>query len=53
MDNLLDEIGLADQIGLDVLGGGEHQRSEFLIPSVVILAAVATLPKNILLKRVP
>ena len=33
MDNLLDEIVLADQLGLDVLGGGEHQRSEFLIRS--------------------
>ena len=30
MDNLLDEIVLADQVGLDVFGIGEHHRSEFV-----------------------
>jgi probable LLM family oxidoreductase len=48
MDNLLEEIVLADQIGLDVFGIGEHHRSEFVdsAPSV-ILAAAAARTKNI------
>src|SRR6266849_6042017 len=50
MDNLLDEIILAEQVGLDVFGIGEHHRSEFVDSApVVILAAAATLTKNILL----
>jgi len=48
MDNLLDEIVLADQVGLDVFGIGEHHRSEFLDSApVVILGAAATRTKNI------
>jgi alkanesulfonate monooxygenase SsuD/methylene tetrahydromethanopterin reductase-like flavin-dependent oxidoreductase (luciferase family) len=30
MDNLLDKIVLADQVGLDISGIGEHHRSEFV-----------------------
>ena len=47
-DNLLDEIVLADQVGLDVFGIGEHHRTEFVdsAPSV-ILGAAATRTKNI------
>ena len=48
MDNLLDEIVLADQVGLDVFGIGEHHRSEFVDSApVVILGAAATRTKNI------
>jgi probable LLM family oxidoreductase len=48
MDNLLDEIILADQVGLDVFGIGEHHRSEFVDSApVVILGAAATRTKNI------
>ena len=48
MDNLLDEIVLAEQVGLDVFGIGEHHRSEFVDSApVVILAAAATHTKNI------
>src|SRR6266852_4819917 len=48
MDNLLDEIVLADQVGLDVFGIGEHHRSEFVDSAPpVILAAAATRTKNI------
>src|SRR5712672_3991005 len=48
MDNLLDEIVLADQVGLDVFGIGEHHRSEFVDSApAVILAAAATRTKNI------
>src|ERR1700721_4324088 len=48
MDNLLDEIVHADQVGLDVFGIGEHHRSEFVDSAPpVILGAAATLTKNI------
>ena len=48
MDNLLDEILLADQVGLDVFGVGEHHRGEFVDSApVVILGAAATRTKNI------
>src|SRR6202158_738463 len=48
MQHLLEEIELADRVGLDVFGIGEHHRAEFLdsAPSV-ILAAAATRTKNI------
>jgi probable LLM family oxidoreductase len=48
MDNLLDEIVLADQVGLDVFGIGEHHRSEFVDSAPpVILGAAATRTRNI------
>lgn len=48
MQNLLEEIVLADQVGLDVFGIGEHHRSEFVDSApVVILGAAATRTKNI------
>jgi probable LLM family oxidoreductase len=41
LHNLLDEIALADQVGLDVFGVGEHHRSDFAVsaPAVVLAAA--------------
>jgi len=43
VNNLIDEIELADRLGLDVVGLGEHHRSEFLDSApAVILAAAAT-----------
>src|SRR5580693_6579859 len=46
--NLVEEIELADQVGLDVFGIGEHHRAEFLDSApVVILSAAATRTKNI------
>ena len=48
MDNLLDEIVLADQVGLDVFGIGEHHRREFVDSAPpVILGAAAARTKNI------
>ena len=48
MQHLLQEIELADQVGLDVFGIGEHHRAEFLDSApAVILAAAATRTKNI------
>src|SRR6478672_10108848 len=40
---LLDVIALADQVGLDVFGIGEHHRREFLdsAPAVILAAAAA------------
>src|ERR687896_697701 len=39
--NLVEQIELADQVGLDVFGVGEHHRREFLdsAPSVILAAA--------------
>src|SRR5208283_5979172 len=48
MQDLLAEIELADQVGLDVFGIGEHHREEFLDSApVVILAAAAARTKKI------
>jgi probable LLM family oxidoreductase len=43
MRDLLDEIALADVVGLDVFGIGEHHREEFLdsAPAVILAAAAA------------
>src|ERR1700691_5087434 len=48
IQHLLEEIVLADRVGLDVFGVGEHHRAEFLDSApAVILAAAATRTKNI------
>jgi probable LLM family oxidoreductase len=48
IENLLEEIELADLVGLDVFGVGEHHRQEFLDSApAVILAAAATRTKKI------
>src|SRR5438128_5197455 len=45
---LLEEIELADQVGLDVFGVGEHHRSEFVVSTpAVVLAAAASRTKRI------
>lgn len=43
MRNLLEEITLADQVGLDVYGVGEHHRGDYVssAPAVVLAAAAA------------
>ncbi len=43
LSNLLAEIELADQVGIDVFGIGEHHRSEYLdsAPAVILAAAAA------------
>jgi probable LLM family oxidoreductase len=40
---LLEQIALADQVGLDIFGVGEHHRPDFLVsaPAVVLAAAAA------------
>jgi probable LLM family oxidoreductase len=48
MQHLLEEIRLADQVGLDVFGIGEHHRAEFLDSApAVILSAAAAQTRNI------
>src|ERR1700681_3506873 len=48
MHHLLEEIELADRVGLDVFGIGEHHRAEFLDSApAVILSAAAALTENI------
>jgi probable LLM family oxidoreductase len=48
ISNLMEEIVLADQLGLDVVGIGEHHRPDYAVsaPSV-ILGAAAVMTKNI------
>lgn len=43
IENLLEEIELADQVGLDVFGVGEHHRPDYSVsaPAVVLAAAAA------------
>ena len=46
--NLLDEVTVADRVGLDLFGIGEHHRPEFLDSApAVILAAAAARTENI------
>jgi probable LLM family oxidoreductase len=46
--NLVEEIELADQVGLDAFGIGEHHRKEYLDSApAIILAAAATRTKRI------
>lgn len=48
MQQLLAEIKLADEVGLDVFALGEHHRPDFMISAPeVILAAAAAITKNI------
>jgi probable LLM family oxidoreductase len=48
MRNLLEEAEIADRVGLDVFGMGEHHRSEFLDSApTVILAAAASRTRTI------
>src|SRR5918999_5443879 len=43
LQNLVEQIEYADQVGLDVFGVGEHHRREFLdsAPAVILAAAAA------------
>lgn len=50
MSELLERIVLADEVGLDVFGIGEHYRKEFLDSApALILAAAASRTKRIIL----
>lgn len=46
--SLLEEIQLADQLGLDVFGVGEHHRADYAVSSPsVVLGAAASVTKSI------
>jgi probable LLM family oxidoreductase len=48
LQNLLEEVELADQLGLDIFAIGEHHRPDYLVSSPgIVLAAVAARTKNI------
>lgn len=48
LGNLIEEIELADQVGLDVFGIGEHHRPDYAVSSPsTVLAAAAVRTKNI------
>jgi probable LLM family oxidoreductase len=48
LHDLLEEIELADQVGLDVFGVGEHHRADYAVSSpAVVLAAAAARTKKI------
>lgn len=48
MMNLMEEIELADQLGLDVFALGEHHRPDYLISApTIVLGAAAVKTKNI------
>jgi alkanesulfonate monooxygenase SsuD/methylene tetrahydromethanopterin reductase-like flavin-dependent oxidoreductase (luciferase family) len=53
LQNLIEEIELADKVGLDIFGIGEHHRLEFLDSApAIILAAAAARTKKIRLTSV-
>ncbi|MDB5202715.1 MAG: hypothetical protein JWQ27_2124 [Ferruginibacter sp.] len=46
--DLLEEIKLADELGLDIFGVGEHHRPDYAVSApAVVLAAAASITKNI------
>ncbi len=46
--DLMEEIQLADQLGFDVFGVGEHHRPDYAVSSpAIILGAAAAVTKNI------
>src|SRR5687768_5015259 len=48
LSDLIEEIELADQVGLDVFGVGEHHRPDFAVSApAVVLAAAAARTRNI------
>ncbi len=50
LQHLVDEIALADEVGLDVFGVGEHHRADYAVSSpAVVLAAAAARTKSIVL----
>lgn len=50
LQHLVEEIELADQVGLDVFGVGEHHRADYAVSSpAVVLAAAAARTERIIL----
>ncbi len=48
LQELMEEIKLMDELGLDFFGMGEHHRPDYAVPAPeIVLAAAATVTKNI------
>lgn len=48
VQELLEEVKLADEVGLDVYAFGEHHRSDFVVSAPeIMMAAAAAITKNI------
>jgi len=48
LHEILEQIKLADEVGLDVFGLGEHHRADYAVSSPeIVLAAAASITKNI------
>src|SRR5258708_12294027 len=48
LKNLMEEVELADQVGLEIFGVGEHHRPDYAISApAVVLAAAAMRTRNI------
>lgn len=48
VQELLEEVKLADEVGLDVFAFGEHHRSDFVISAPeILMAGAAAITKNI------
>lgn len=48
MAEILEEIKLADEVGLDIFGMGEHHRADYLVSEPeMLLAAASSITKNI------
>ncbi|MFA7473039.1 MAG: LLM class flavin-dependent oxidoreductase, partial [Spirosomataceae bacterium] len=48
LKELLEEIKLADEVGLDVFGVGEHHRNDYAVSNPeIVLSAAASITKNI------
>jgi alkanesulfonate monooxygenase SsuD/methylene tetrahydromethanopterin reductase-like flavin-dependent oxidoreductase (luciferase family) len=48
IQNLMEEVELADQLGLDIFAIGEHHRPDFIVSSpAIVLAAAAVKTKQI------
>ena len=54
LHEVLEEAELADEVGLDVFGVGEHHREEFAVSApAVVLAAIAARTTRIRLTNAP
>lgn len=50
LSEIIEQVKLADELGIDVLSLGEHHRADYAISSTeIVLAALATVTKNIVL----
>lgn len=50
LKEIVEEVKLADDIGIDIFAMGEHHREDYVVPSPeMMLAALSTVTKNIIL----